>query len=80
MVAVELFVAKSADAHDRDIKHLALDLHHATDVPWGTRRSPPTFADDAVDARDDLRAVTERRGRGVELGEVADAKVHAPPL
>jgi hypothetical protein len=29
------------------------------------------LADDAVDARDDLRAVRQRHGSRVELGEVA---------
>src|SRR5262245_60193433 len=65
-------VAHDADADDRDIEIVAVDLGDAPDRAL----RDAAFAEDAIDARDDLGAVRERHGPRVELLEVANAKIH----
>ncbi len=65
-------VANDANADHRDLEIVAVDLAHPTNR--ALRDAP--FADDAVDAGHDLGAVRKRHGEGIEMLEVAKAKVH----
>ncbi len=65
-------VPDDADADDRDVQIISVDLGNAPDGPL---RDAP-LADDAVHTRDDLGAVRERHGPRVQLLEVAQAEIH----
>jgi hypothetical protein len=65
-------VSHDAHAEDCDVDLIAVDFGHAPD---GALRNAP-LAEDAIDARDDLRSMGERHGARVELLEVAEAEVH----
>ena len=65
-------VPQYADADDRDVDVVTIDLRDAPDGPL----RDASFADDAIDARDDLRAVRDGDGLHVELLEVAEAEIH----
>ncbi len=66
-------VAEDADADDRDVEVVTVDLRDAADRPLRNA----SLADDTVDACDHLGAVRQRHRARVELLEVAEAKVHA---
>jgi hypothetical protein len=60
-------ITYDADSNDRDVEIVAVRFGHA---PHGALRDS-ALADDAIDARDDLRPVRQRHGPRVELSEVA---------
>lgn len=64
-----------ADAHDRDIDLVALDLRDAAD---GALRHT-SLTEHALYDGHDLRAVGKRHGAGVELLEVSNSEVHVSP-